>query len=235
MKFRQDMRIESPNSDSSLKRDATCPLCGGFEGEPIAAHRREFIECDRCHLIFVPKSMHISPESERQRYDCHQNDIDDVRYTATFEPLIKVILSIHPPPADLLDFGCHRAKVLVELLSNRGYRAVGYDPHYTPPLEIVTAGILAFEIVTSTETIEHFAEPFLEFERMTRLLAPGGVLGLMTRFHPGIDSIAEWWYARDPTHVAFYSRPTFEWISRKFNLEIVESNDRDLCVMKKRA
>lgn len=227
------MRIESPNRDTSPNKDEPCPLCDGVGGEAIAAHGRQFIPCESCGLIFVPRSMHISPESERQRYDCHQNDINDLRYTATFDPLINVILSIHPPPADLLDFGCHRERVLVELFSRRGYRAVGYDPHYTPPLDIVTAGIMAFDIVTSTETIEHFAEPFLEFDRMTRLLAPGGVFGLMTRFHPGIDSIGEWWYARDPTHVAFYSRPTLEWIARRFNLEIVEFNDRDLCVMKK--
>jgi hypothetical protein len=50
------------------------------------------------------------------------------------------------------------------------------------------------------------------------MLAPGGILGVMTMFHPGEGSFADWWYRRDPTHVCFYNEATMRWIGERYGL-----------------
>ncbi len=42
-----------------------------------------------------------------------------------------------------------------------------------------------------------------------------------------------WWYRRDPTHIAFYSPITFEKIAEQLNLEIMYHNNKRICVFKK--
>ncbi len=184
-------------------------------------------------MISVPQRLHLDTAGEKARYDSHRNTIDDAGYVATFAPLIALVVEHQPSPATLLDYGCHAEQVLVELFRREGYDAVGYDPHYTRPLEAIAAETPAFDIVVSTETIEHFTRPREDFDRLAALVAARGVLAVMTRFHAGPDSIASWWYARDPTHVAFYSHRTMDWIAREYGLAIVARNDRDLCLFRK--
>lgn len=70
----------------------------------------------------------------------------------------------------------------------------------------------------STETFEHFAEPKRESMRIVALLRPGGYLCVVIQFQPGPSKINDWRYVRDPTHVAFYSHTTMDWICRAFGL-----------------
>ena len=58
-------------------------------------------------------------------------------------------------------------------------------------------------------------EPAALFARFARLLRPGGLLGVMTRFHGVEASFDRWWYRRDPTHVCFYDADTMRWIAAR--------------------
>jgi hypothetical protein len=83
----------------------------------------------------------------------------------------------------------------------------------------------------------------------SRMLRHGGLLAIATRapphavveaqlqLRPSVDGqldadstvtpsvklspspFAQWWYARDPTHVAFYSDQTFRWIEQKYDFK----------------
>ena len=61
-----------------------------------------------------------------------------------------------------------------------------------------------YDVITLSEVAEHLFEPAVEFERLGRLLKPGGWLGVMTCFQTDDTSFARWHYRRDPTHVVFY-------------------------------
>ena len=37
---------------------------------------------------------------------------------------------------------------------------------------------------------------------------------------PGSESLDDWWYARDPTHVSLYRDATFEWIAERWNASV---------------
>lgn len=72
-----------------------------------------------------------------------------------------------------------------------------------------------YDFITCTEVVEHFHNPFGEFERLDKLLKPGGVLAVMTRFQTDDAAFANWHYRRDPTHVVFYREATFQTIAQK--------------------
>lgn len=92
-----------------------------------------------------------------------------------------------------------------------------YDPFYAPDESVLEA---QYDFVTATEVVEHFRKPANEFGRLWSLVKPGGVLGLMTKLALDRDAFSHWHYKNDPTHVAFYSRKTFQWLAQQFNAEL---------------
>ena len=56
----------------------------------------------------------------------------------------------------------------------------------------------------------------------------------MTQTIPEAEAFADWYYIRDPTHVAFYCQATFEWIAQHDNLTIL-MNTRDVVLFRKTA
>jgi SAM-dependent methyltransferase len=120
--------------------------------------------------------------------------------------------------------------VLVNLLRRAGFQATGFDPFFAPVADLSER----FDAVTCTEVVEHFARPRTEFERLRSLLRPDGYLVIMTEFHPGPARLADWYYARDPTHVAFYSRETMSHIPDLFCMDAVYCDDRHLAILRRR-
>ncbi|MCC1498350.1 methyltransferase domain-containing protein, partial [Alcanivorax sp. 1008] len=77
-----------------------------------------------------------------------------------------------------------------------------------------------YDFVTCTEVVEHFHQPAREFERLTSLLTPTGVLAIMTSLlDDGVD-FHTWHYRRDPTHVSFYRQTTFNWIANHYRMQL---------------
>lgn len=61
--------------------------------------------------------------------------------------------------------------------------------------------------------IEHLHRPGPALAQWWRLLAPGGVLAVMTSMVPNLqEDFATWHYHRDPTHVSLFSPPTMHHI-----------------------
>ncbi|UPT74846.1 MAG: class I SAM-dependent methyltransferase [Elusimicrobiota bacterium] len=73
---------------------------------------------------------------------------------------------------------------------------------------------LTYAFVTCTEVAEHLRRPAETFARLDALLAPGGILGVLTSTLEDDAAFPGWWYRRDPTHIAFYRPETLAWIAR---------------------
>lgn len=195
-----------------------CRLCGStetcllIEGGP-RAHDREFHHCRACDLVFVPDCFLLNPAEERERYLLHENDPADEGYRAHLRNLLDEVTPLLPPGAEGLDYGCGEPPVLVMMLRERGFRAEGWDLHFSPdaaPLE------RAYDFVTCSETAEHFRRPLIEFERFDRLLRPGGILGVMTQMLEDWSAFGDWHYRFDATHICYYSPRTMRWIAGRF-------------------
>ena len=190
-----------------------CPLCG--EEHSTLHHAdaaREYRRCPECTLIFVPASMRPGLEEENARYRLHDNRRDDPRYVAFLSRLADPLRARLAPGARGLDFGCGPTPVLAEMLTANGHPTVGYDPLFAPDAALLDA---TYDFIACSEVAEHLHDPRGVFEDFTRMLRPGGTLGVMTRFYGDEAPFESWWYTRDPTHVCFYAGDTMRWIGAR--------------------
>jgi SAM-dependent methyltransferase len=88
-----------------------------------------------------------------------------------------------------------------------------FDPFFHPDASVLEE---SYDFIAASEVAEHLYDPAKEFARLRRLLKPGGRLGIMTERCSHETDFGSWYYRRDPTHVAFYSRETLEWIRDKY-------------------
>lgn len=97
------------------------------------------------------------------------------------------------------------------MLREAGHHMALYDPFFQPdpkPLQNT------FDLVTCTETTEHFHRSAEEFARLMSLVRPGGWLAIMTCFQTDDIRFTGWRYRRDPTHVVFYREATFRYLAQ---------------------
>tara|TARA_Y100000310_G_scaffold274874_1_gene291159 strand:- start:2977 stop:3525 length:549 start_codon:yes stop_codon:yes gene_type:complete len=170
-----------------------------------------------CDLAFVPKPFHLDLESERERYLMHENDPDDPRYRAFLAQLWTVLKPLLRPGSNGLDYGSGPGPALVAIAREDGFEMTAYDPHFAPNVSSLDR---TYDFVTCTETAEHFASPAEEFARLTGLLEPDGILGVMTSMLDDRSAFPSWHYLRDPTHLAFYSSTTMLWIAERHGRHI---------------
>ena len=64
--------------------------------------------------------------------------------------------------------------------------------------------------------MEHFQQPYQEFELLKGLLLPNGKLYCKTEVFNRQNPFENWYYKDDFTHVFIYQPKTLEWIKREF-------------------
>jgi SAM-dependent methyltransferase len=126
-----------------------------------------------------------------------------------------------------LDFGCGPAPLLVKMMNEAGFRAVGYDPLFAPHESLLDE---RYDFVSCSEVVEHFRNPAEAWRLLVSLLKPGGVLGVMTEWYRGQTPLSSWRYARDPTHLVFYCRKTFEFLAETYGLGL-EFPRENVCLL----
>lgn len=206
-----------------------CHICGTYSRFIGTFHGRAFLLCPHCDLIFVPKYWHLSARRQRSRYECHENSPDNAGYVARFERLLAAVRRCGHGIRQALDYGCGPGPVLVELMRAAGWDASGYDPFFAPDLDFTRR----FDLITATETIEHFANPAQEIRRMASLLRARGYLAVMSEWHPGEAGFGDWWYARDPTHVAFYSHKTLDYLCEALGFRLLYHDEKNTAILQK--
>lgn len=210
-----------------------CPLCGEAAHFLASLPARPVHACPRCELRFIPEPWHVSPERERARYQLHRNRLEDEGYVRFLMPVVEALARhLRPRCGDegvILDYGSGPTPVLIELLTRRGFRAVGYDPYFAPDADLDHP----FDAVVSTETFEHFREPRRDIARVAALLRPGAPLIVMTALCTAGRDFPTWPYANDETHVAFYAEETFRFVAAAMGLRVVETNGKHLVVLQK--
>ncbi len=211
--------------DSPLDSSVDCPLCATPSARPFHKDRmREYFRCVSCTLVFVPAIYHLSIQEQKSRYDLHRNSPEDAGYRTFLSRIIEPLIELVAPGAVGLDFGSGPGPTLSILFEERGFQVLNYDPFYAPDQMLLDS---KYDFVTSTETVEHFCAPALDWELLFSLVRDGGVLGVMTTFLPiDPDAFCSWRYKDDPTHVTFYSKETFLWLAGRFGvgLQFVEES-----------
>ncbi len=225
-----------------LSESPTCPLCGTgqgavfFEGTSGAFrdHPRIYFRCGTCDLIFASVSQLLSPQDEKAEYDRHQNSPEDQGYRRFLGRLYKPLQQRLEDNSHGLDFGSGPGPTLSVMLEEAGHSVALYDPFYAPDTSVLQQ---TYDFITATEVVEHLHYPRRDLEHLWRCLKPGGWLGIMTKLaHPGDEqgngkialktgdthrtTFATWHYKDDLTHVCFFSRRSFLWLSRLWRCQL---------------
>ena len=113
-----------------------------------------------------------------------------------------------------LDYGCGYAPALADILKKEGFNIDFFDPIFFPNQNIF---LRKFKFITCSEVVEHFFYPHEEFIKLDNLLDNNSCLVIMTTFMTADHLFENWHYRRDPTHVVFYNKKTFEVIAGQRN------------------
>lgn len=191
-----------------------CPVCrsgGSFHFMRVAPY--DYWRCPACQATFVDRSQLPERSVEHAEYRLHRNDVHDRGYRRFLERLALPLQERLRPGSSGLDYGCGPGPALAAILTEAGHRVAVFDPLFFDHRHLLDE---TYEFVTCSEVVEHFHDPYAEFDRLDGLLNPGGWLGVMTAFQTEDASFAGWHYRRERTHVVFYRETTFRVIAARF-------------------
>ena len=210
----------------------TCKICGSSTEELIDQQLKVTYDiCHKCDFISKQENYLLSHTEEKSRYDTHNNDTEDEGYINMFKNMINLHVRPLKDVRNILDFGSGPYPMLKKILEKDEYNVTIFDPFYNPDLSYKDN---KYDMVTSTEVIEHFVNPIKEFEEMLSRLKENGYLCFMTNYRlMDAEKFLNWWYRRDQTHVAFYNEKTFNYLMKKYNLKEISNNHKNIIVMQK--
>lgn len=195
-----------------------CPLCTSRQTLPYHRDaRRDYHQCQRCELVFVPSAQRLSREAEKAVYDRHDNSPNDAGYRRFLSRLYDPLHQRLAPGARGLDFGAGPGPTLSVMFEEAGHPMAIYDPFYAPATLTLAH---CYDFITASEVVEHLYEPGRELERLAGMLKPDGWLALMTKRVTSKEAFPRWHYIRDPTHVSFFSESTFVWLAQHLQLSL---------------
>lgn len=190
-----------------------CPLCLNSSTQ---FYKDEFYLCSYCEGIFRPAEKLLDNEKEKQRYESHTNDSDDLGYQNFVAPITNAVLKKFSKDDIGLDFGCGKDSPIVKVLRKNEYEILEYDPFFFDDKKLLEK---KYDYIACCEVIEHFYNPKKEFELLKKLLKEDGILYLMTGIYNSTIDFSKWWYKNDPTHVFIFQKKTFEYIKKDFDFK----------------
>ncbi len=199
-------------------KEKSCPLCDCTKISHYHQDKnRDYWQCNACALVFVAAEQHLNRDEEKAIYDQHENDLADEGYRRFLSRVCEPLNARLSASSVGLDFGCGPAPMLATMLRELGHDVALYDLYYHPDEQVLKRD---YDFVSSTEVIEHLAQPQPVLQLWLELLRPGGTLALMTKLVIDVQRFATWHYKNDPTHIAFYSKETFAYIAKRFGLDL---------------
>lgn len=171
----------------------------------------------------MDKGLIPDKNTEKLRYEEHNNDINDLNYQQFVSPITTAILEARTQEDKGLDFGAGTGPVISKVLKDHNYSIVQYDPFFHNFPELLNG---KYDYIACCEVIEHFHYPHEEFGLLKDLLKKGALLYCMTDLYDeGID-FHNWYYKNDPTHTFIYQKNTIHWIQQEFAFSDVKIDGR---------
>ncbi len=116
---------------------------------------------------------------------------------------------------------------LTRLMRDIGFDFYWHDPYST---NLVARGFesknnsLKYELITSFESFEHFAQPNKEIEKMLQI--SDNILFSTELLPSVVPNPEKWWYygLEHGQHISFYSYKTLKYIGQKYNMSFCSDN-----------
>lgn len=212
--------------------NSACIICNSITYS-VATKFGFFHCCTNCEFIYKDYDSMISPKDELKIYNYHNNSIDDPSYVSFLKKFLnEAVLDFTNKGKKGLDFGSGPSPVLSEIMKrDYNWDMEIYDLFYSPEKIYRNK---KYDLITSTEVMEHLKNPLDYFVMFKDLLVDNGILAIMTLFHPNnVELFSNWHYIRDKSHISFFSLKTFEYIANIVGLEILYTNSERYITFKK--
>lgn len=200
-----------------------CLLCNEKATVFCEKHFHLFFKCDNCQGIFRPNHTFFDASTEKNHYEQHNNDVNDVGYQNFVAPIIHAVLNDFSSNDKGLDFGSGTGPVISKLLREKEYQIENYDIFFENVPERLTQ---KYNYISCCEVMEHFHEPLKEFQLLHSMLLPKGKLYCKTELFKNQVPFEKWYYKNDLTHVFIYQEATLHWIKKKLEFKKVEVKDK---------
>jgi len=210
-----------------------CLICGNDTiSYPHPKFDMLFHECEHCQFIFKNVKNYPSEELEFQKYEEHQNDDGNLGYVNFLTNFIDSAIIPYIKKGKALDFGSGPNPVLAKILTNDYFFDVDIYDYFYAPNKVYESKL--YDLITSTEVVEHLRNPLEAFQLFYNHLNPNGVLSILTLFHPNQrEELFQWHYIRDVTHLCFFTPVTMKKIADICNFEFLSTNYYRYTVFKK--
>jgi len=195
-----------------------CTLCNHEAVFFKDAHSRQFFRCEQCDLIFLLPEQRLNTAQEFERYNLHQNDSNDENYRLFLNQLAEPMIQNLTAGVKGLDYGSGPGPTLSKIFEEQGFKMALYDPYFAANENVLKQ---SYDFVTCCETAEHFFNPKKQFDLLNQVLRCDGWLGVMTQILKEGEMFEDWYYAKDPTHVSFYSHKTMQWLAQRYGWKVL--------------
>ena len=186
--------------------------------------------CNVCGSKFLDSKNHVSNSDEKKHYLKHNNSITDLNYKKFLLKLIEPVKDKISTSDIGLDYGCGFAPALANIFKSYGFKVELYDPFFFPNKDVL---LKKYKFITCSEVVEHFCNAYDDFNKINKLLDNNSWLGVMTTFLPKDELFENWYYRRDPTHVVFYKKKTFQHIGYQRNWQVFFPSENIVLFYKK--
>ena len=200
-----------------------CPLCESNSKlfyENIEKNQK-FHQCESCFGIFMDKSLILSNDEEKSRYEYHHNDVNDKGYQKFVSPITSNIFKDFNENSKGLDFGAGTGPVIAKVLKDNNYQIELYDPFFHNYPRLLEQ---KYDYIACCEVMEHFYHPKKEFLLLKSLLNKNGKLYCMTNIYDETINFDKWYYKNDVTHVFIYHKNTINWIKENIGFKDITIN-----------
>jgi 2-polyprenyl-3-methyl-5-hydroxy-6-metoxy-1,4-benzoquinol methylase len=194
------------------------------------------VQCAACSLAFV-----VNPQTEKDVLEQYSRGassklayyrLSSPADAKSFNGLLDVV-ERYASKGRILDVGCNIG-TFVRVAGQRGWQAVGVDVNveavdygrHQRDVDLLTLDEfearpeLAFDVIHSSDTIEHFTDPSSVVRSYVQRLAPGGVLIAST---PNYDSrLCKIFQLKPTEHLYLFNQRSLEFMLRSIGLEVVD-------------
>jgi len=197
----------------------------------------QYVQCASCSLAFVANP--LSEDEVIEQYNRGASSkLAYYRMAApadarSFAALLEVA-ERRVPRRRILDIGCNIG-TFVQVAAERGWQASGVDVNIDAvefgrrggALDLLTLDEfearpeLRFDVIHSSDTIEHLTDPAGTMQAYARRLVPGGLLVVST---PNYDSrLCKIFQLKPTEHVVLFNKRSLAFLLRGIGLEVIET------------
>ncbi|WP_344862415.1 class I SAM-dependent methyltransferase [Planomonospora alba] len=227
-----------------LEEFVVCHLCGDSRQQPLftpadpkGRWSYHVVRCPSCGFLY--RNPNIRPDRLGDLYADNYSAFLTGKYAADRQRRYRLTMdAFHPVFAEgagrrLLDFGCG-AGLFLELAEQRGFDAAGVDlspdsvveanrrltrarAYHGAPEDVPEIAVGGFDVITLWSVLAHLPRPLEDFRRFRSLLAPGGVLMILTVNAASLQlkAFGSEWNGFTKNHLMFYSAETMPVLLRR--------------------